>query len=119
MDNALYVILVACFGSLVQEILHWYNLRKKLEVEEFEKLLNSKGYWIITILFILISGPVTFIILSEEFNLGALTLKVPFITGIGLPMILKKLIPSEGKDLGEDEVLKKLSFKDSIKLYLS
>jgi hypothetical protein len=49
-------VLAACFGSFCQEVLYWFELRKKLGEEENQKLLKSGYYWTITILVVVVSG---------------------------------------------------------------
>lgn len=44
--------LAGCFGAAFQELLHWYNLRRRLDEKKYNKLLRSAGYWVIVVLFI-------------------------------------------------------------------
>ncbi|WP_198514335.1 hypothetical protein [Algoriphagus formosus] len=68
-------------------------------------------------MFILASGPVTYFLLEEEFLQGELRAKIPFITGMALPMIIKKIIPNPDTELGATD--EKMSFREVLNSYLS
>jgi hypothetical protein len=44
------IILLACFGAFLQELIHWYGIRRKLELKLYKKDIRSLPYWIVTIL---------------------------------------------------------------------
>jgi hypothetical protein len=45
MTPAIFAIVVGTFGAILQELLVWYNARKKLETEECRALFASTKYW--------------------------------------------------------------------------
>jgi hypothetical protein len=49
-------ILVAAFGAFLQELLFWYEAKTRLHYKKYKSLLQSPGYWIVTVLMIVGSG---------------------------------------------------------------
>jgi hypothetical protein len=45
MTPAIFAIAIGTFGAILQELLVWYNARKKLETEEYRALFASTKYW--------------------------------------------------------------------------
>lgn len=74
-------------GAIVFELFHWYQLREKLDGRKYQKLLRSKGYWVITVLFTLGASAVVAIYFE-----GRLTTPELVAAGAALPTTLKKLI---------------------------
>jgi glucan phosphoethanolaminetransferase (alkaline phosphatase superfamily) len=128
MNIHLEFILVSSFGVVVQEIIHWFDVRKKLDEEEQQKVLKSKYYWFITILAIIVFGIGTWIVFfpfeKKPSNSQALTdiisLRIVFLLGAAFPVIFKKLVALK-QDLGNTSLERqgKLNFKDVLKVYLS
>lgn len=74
------------FGALVFELLHWYQLREKLDEPKYRRLLGSARYWVPTVLFTLII-PVFVAFFLE----GRSTVEL-LVAGAALPTTVKKLI---------------------------
>ena len=111
-------ILIACFGALCQEIMHWFELRNKLQEDETKKLFTSMYYWLITIITIIISGIGTMILFYEGPPDTPLKNRIPFILGAAFPLIFKKLIDATQKrDLGEVALNAKPTFSEIAKKY--
>lgn len=106
---------VASFGSFCQEILYWFELRKKMDDEENKKIIKSSYYWILTILMIAISGFGTWLLFYDD---SPFKLKIPFVLGAAFPYLFKKIVqvtqdkklPHLGKDDGT-------TFKEVVKKY--
>lgn len=73
-------------GAIAQELLHWYQLRERLDQVRLSRLLRSVGYWVITVLVVLVSGAGALI----YFN-GRLTAGEMLIAGAAFPTLFKKL----------------------------
>ena len=56
MHALLTVFLPAAFGSALQELLYWYDFRKKLSNKTYQAQLRSVGYWTIIIAMIIATG---------------------------------------------------------------
>jgi hypothetical protein len=48
--------IAALFGAGFQELLHWYELRNKLDSRKYKRLTRGKNYWLLTGLVILASS---------------------------------------------------------------
>ena len=112
-------ILIAIFGALCQELLYWYEIRNKLDVEENKKLLRSKSYWITTFLMIVVSGIGTWLIFyAKEVDFPY---KIPFVLGAAFPLVFKKIVAAlQTRDLGDIKIQKakeNYSFEDVSKIY--
>lgn len=74
-------------GAVVQETVYWYNLRHKLESEEYRTLIGSARYWAIVAAMILVTAVVSVIWYSGADNPGA---RAAFAFGVGLPLLVKQ-----------------------------
>jgi hypothetical protein len=90
MPQDMKVILIASFGSLTQEFLHWYNLRTQLSMKHYKIILHSSLYWTFVVGFILISGIFTWAWYQGD-GINHL-LREYLLTGAAFPLILKKAI---------------------------
>jgi hypothetical protein len=81
-------ILIAAFGSMVQEVIHLYDLRNKLHLEELTPILSSWKYWAITGAMILVSGVGTWVLYGDNLIIKS----VIFILGAAFPLLFKKLV---------------------------
>lgn len=81
-------IVIAAFGAIAQEFLHWYNLSRKLEPKEFSKLYKSRFKWPISIGVVLISAIGSWILFHDKFD-GDFTYQ--FLSGAAFPSLFKKL----------------------------
>ncbi|MEM8869677.1 MAG: hypothetical protein AAF848_06040 [Pseudomonadota bacterium] len=86
MSTTLYLA-AAFVGALCQELLHWYNLRHKLELKTYRALLASPGYWVVTILMLLLA-PVGVLIWFYEAR-DSLALRDFFVCGAAFPTLVK------------------------------
>lgn len=82
-------VLVAGIGALLQEFVHWWNLRYQLSNKRYSKIWRSPSYWIMVIGMIVVSGIFTFIWYYGD----GIThqLKEYMLTGVSFPLILKHL----------------------------
>jgi hypothetical protein len=46
--------MAALTGGVLQEVLHWYELRGRLNLPKYHRLLSSPSYWIITALTVIL-----------------------------------------------------------------
>lgn len=53
MTTYLVAILCALTGAILQELSHWYQLRAKLSEKQYQKLMDSRAYWIVTAIMVL------------------------------------------------------------------
>lgn len=75
-------------GAITLEIIHWYELRERLNQPRYRRLLRSTGYWVATTLMI-VAGGVAMLIIDSSEHLNAVELLVG---GAAFPTLLKKLI---------------------------
>lgn len=100
--NMLRIMSVGSFGAILSEIIHWYNLRNKLELKKFKNLLKSKSYWVITVISIISSGIGTYIWYHGSFQ----ELRNYMILGLCFPLLVKKIVNSfynEPTHLGKED----------------
>ncbi|RWA68842.1 hypothetical protein [Mesorhizobium sp.] len=51
-----YVPALTClFGAALQELSHWYQLRTKLQTSEYNELIKSNIYWLVTTLMVVVT----------------------------------------------------------------
>jgi len=93
----------AAAGALAQEVLHWYRLRTRLERPEYQRLLRSRAYWVITAAMIAMSSFGTALIYGTR-SAGADEL---FVLGAAFPMIFKKLVAAAGERAAASDALEK------------
>lgn len=113
MSPDLICILSASFGALCQEVLHWYNLRNKLEKADMHALEMSKWYWIVISATIFVSGLGTYFLFFQQ---APKSQAIQFILGAAFPNIFKKLVERESNNdhfLGNEQ----LRLSDTLKMY--
>lgn len=99
-ERILASFLPALFGAVLQEVLHWYYLRNKLDSRKYKVLLKRTNYWLITSLMVLLSAIGTAWFYGtrlEQLEIAVL--------GAAFPDIFRKLITSAKQGevtLGED-----------------
>lgn len=102
------IILIASFGAAMLELIDWYELRKHLQESRYRKLLRSTAYWVVVIVFILVSGVATWIWYGAEQS-GQMSREAReyLLVGAAIPLLLKRAISSIGSSggatLGADE----------------
>lgn len=99
MNEKLILILISSFGALTQEILHWYDLRGKLDHQRYKKMIKSGGYWIIISITIVVSGVGTFLLFSDNFKPD--NYSIPFILGAAFPLLFKKAVSGISKNTNQ------------------
>lgn len=78
--------LVALFGAVAFEVVHWYHLREKLSQTKVRTMLRSPSYWTITILMAVISA-VGAVLLGENLTRGQLV-----VAGAAFPSLFTKAV---------------------------
>jgi hypothetical protein len=94
--------LIALFGAVVFEAVHWYELRERLSEEKVRQALRSTGYWVITVGMILLSATGAVLFGGE---LGKAQLAV---AGAAFPALFTKAVSAfkpETIQLGGDATL--------------
>jgi len=82
-----YAILAPFVGAIALEVVSWYLLRTRLDKPQYQKLLKSVGYWVITVLMVLVGA------LGALFLFwGRLEVWQLFIAGAAFPTLFKKLV---------------------------
>jgi len=115
MDSNIAFMLVASFGSLCQEILYWFELKKKMDEAENQKVLKSPYYWVLTVLVIIISGVGTWLLFYDD---TPVKLKIPFVLGAAFPYLFKKIVQAtQDKPLPHLGKTSTLSFSEIAKKY--
>ena len=99
------VMVIAGFGAVAQEFLHWYNLRTQLSSSRYSKTLRSPRYWVMVAGMVLVSGVFTWAWYHGD---GATHLYREYLlTGAAFPLILKKaaaaLAANTTVQLGDDD----------------
>ncbi len=85
-EGAGLVFLAGCGGGVLNELLHWWNLRKK---PEFPRYVRSAKYWILTLLMALVGGFIVWLYFGQQVE-GVLAVHV----GLLAPLILQKMASS-------------------------
>lgn len=101
--------LVALLGAILQETAHWYSIRNRLEVPQYEKLMTSSGYWAVTI--IMIAGGSAGTLAWYYDTTPSPTMKEYLVMGAAFPVIFKKVVqafvssspPREAVDQGDSK----------------
>lgn len=83
-------LLAAGLGALMQELAHWYELRKKFSTKRVQSLFRSKEYWLITFLMIFLTPICCWILFGQ----GDSSPPMQFISGAAFPLFFKKLVSS-------------------------
>ena len=77
----------AFFGSVMQELIYWYQLRNQLHQTQYQDMLKSVQYWVLTALMILL-GPVGVVVWFYGHS-DALTARDYALFGAAFPLIFK------------------------------
>ena len=88
MDPNFYFILTAAFGAFAQEVIYWYDLRKKIGNKRLEKLRKSTSYWVVTALMIVVSAIGAWLLYGDS----EIPRNLQFLMGAAFPLIFKKLV---------------------------
>jgi hypothetical protein len=87
-SSALVAFALATFGAGLQELVHWYELRNKLDHEEYARLLRSRAYWVVVLLMIVGSGIGTAVWCDG----GAYSGRDYMVFGAAFPLLMKKAV---------------------------
>lgn len=85
------LFLLGVFGSFVMEIFKLYELRGKLHFKKYQKIYKSFLFWVVSLLFLLTTGLLTWVIYESKTNIEAWQV---VLTGMGLSSINKKILES-------------------------
>lgn len=91
--NWITPFLLAGAGAVIQEVGHWYELRKNLALKRYQQLIHSLGYWLITLAMIICSGAGTAIWWYGESHPP----KDYLVMGVAFPIIFKKAVSVAAK----------------------
>jgi hypothetical protein len=94
-ESAATVIPIASFGALLQELIHWYALRSKLDVSRYDRMMQSKGYWTITALMVVASGVGTWIWCHGGAQYAP---RDYLLYGAAFPLVVKKAVSALGEE---------------------
>ena len=83
-------------GAATLELVQWYQLRDRLTLPKYRKMLRSVGYWAITIAMAIGGGAGTLIYFDGKLTQGEL-----LVAGAAFPTLFKKLIGGFVKDHGQ------------------
>jgi hypothetical protein len=93
MDDFQSTFLPAFFGSGLQELLYWYDLRTKLDQGKYAVMLRSPSYWIVTMLIVLGSAYGTTIWFAGQ-NASP---KDFMIVSAAFPLLFKHAVSASGR----------------------
>lgn len=88
MENWGTVFLPAAFGSAVQELAYWWELRFKLSQKKYQEQMRSVAYWIIVLAMVVGSGIGTVIWFASQSTAP----KDALILGAAFPLIFKHAV---------------------------
>ena len=86
------VFLPAAFGSAIQELAYWWQLRFKLNAKKYQEQMQSAEYWIVVALMILGSGIGTVF----WFGMQEPAAKDSMVLGASFPLIFKHAVDVAG-----------------------
>jgi hypothetical protein len=83
-----FTIAVAAFGSVLQEAMHWYGARFKINEKRFREMLRSPAYWGIVLVVCSVSAVGTWLWFYGEVQ----NPRTIMLTGAAFPVLLKKAL---------------------------
>jgi len=94
------IMFISCamFGSIIQELLHWYEHRHHLEEELYNQMINSKLYWYIVLAMIISSGFGSWLLFGQYRELSGRH-DIQMLIGAAFPLIFKKAYSAIGEKL--------------------
>lgn len=81
-------ILFCVLGGILQEVLHWLQLRSRLTAEEFGKAARSRWTWVLSFFIIAVALPVLAAVWFDKPGVVP-TPKDYVLFGAGVPLLLK------------------------------
>jgi hypothetical protein len=88
MANWATVFLPAAFGSAVQELAYWWELRFKLTEKKYREQMRSVAYWIVVFAMVVGSGIGTVVWFSSE----TVEARDVLILGAAFPLLFKHAV---------------------------
>jgi len=103
LSNFWELFLLGVLGSFSMEVFKVYELRGKLHYKKYQNLYKSRLFWIVSILFVIISGLLSYVMHQNETEIEAWQVVV---TGMGISAVIKKVLESINaqKDLDAGEI---------------
>ncbi len=83
-------------GAIVIQVVHWYQLREKLELTRYKRQLRSLSYWVISTLMVVGGGYASLILADGKLDAPQLLL-----IGAAFPTLFTKLV-SAGQQVGKE-----------------
>jgi hypothetical protein len=80
------ILFAAALGASMQEIAHWYLLKRRLNAARYRAILASPGYWTATIVMVAASAAGTWLWYYPELP----TTRTALLTGAAFPVLVKK-----------------------------
>ena len=80
--------IVGVIGGVAAELLRWFNLRETL-AERAPTYIKSIGYWLVTILMILLGGALVSMYIYDGVQFGAI---LAFNVGASAPLVIAKFV---------------------------
>ncbi|MEW6363140.1 MAG: hypothetical protein AB1714_00725 [Acidobacteriota bacterium] len=88
LETGFEVMVASCFGSLIQEAIHHWEVRERLELAKYRRLRRSIAYWGITIVMIGIAGPGAYYWFHGD---PWPTARTAMLFGFAFPLLMKKV----------------------------
>ena len=85
--TSLFTLGSAAFGSGLQEIVYWYNLRHSLDEDVYHKLVRSRGYWLAVAAMVAAAGVAALIWFDNEWPKP----RDALVFGASVPLFIKQL----------------------------
>ena len=74
-------------GAVVLEVVRWYQIREKLHLARYKRLLKSVGYWLITGAMVIVGGVGSLILADGKFGAAKL-----LVLGAAFPTLFKEIV---------------------------
>lgn len=82
-------------GVIIQELLWWYNIRRKLSIKKYKNLIRSWGYWIMS--FSLAAFTVIGIMAWKWNSIGSYSTLDLMLFSAAIPVFIKEAVGIIGK----------------------
>ena len=91
MNETTQFLLMAALGSVVQESLHWFDLRGKLNPDSYNALMQSAVYKGIVLGMVVMSPLTAWLLFSQKLGIDQMQ-DVQSILGAACPLIARKVV---------------------------
>ncbi len=85
-------------GSFVQELVHWYDLRGKLNAERYQALMQSTLYKVLVVGMLVMPPLTSWLLFSQKLG-GDRMEELQSIVGAAGPLVIRKLVSGLTKNL--------------------